>query len=128
MDAFAAAGRFFSAAARGRGDALDDRVGPHLATLFVEAGIEPQELHVFPVSTAQLGPPDPASWQQRRRLVEQLVEAAPDEAARRAGRDYLQALDAYAASSAAARPGFVELQSTLLFAVVGQRAATGSGR
>ena len=40
---------------------------------------------------------------------------------REAGRDYLDALDAYAAASTAAGSTFVEIQHTTLFAATGQR-------
>ena len=121
MEAFEAARSFFAALAQARGEVLDDRVGPHLPTSFVQAGIEPLEVQVFPVSSARLGPPDEKIWRQRRAAVEQQMASVPDAPVRHAGTEYLGALDRYATCAEAARPGFVELQSTLLFAVVGQR-------
>jgi hypothetical protein len=75
------------------------------------------------VSTSRLGPPDRATWQARRSSIEQQMSAVSDERVRQAGSRYLEALARYEAETAAASTGFVELQSTLLFAVVGQRAA-----
>jgi hypothetical protein len=123
MDAYVEARRFFAALAETRGEALDAQVGPRLTTLFAESGIEPLEVQPFPVSTSRLGPPDRATWQARRSSIEQQMSAVSDERVRQAGSRYLEALARYEAETAAASTGFVELQSTLLFAVVGQRAA-----
>ena len=60
-------------------------------------------------------------WEQRRHGVERAMAATDDEPTRAAGRDYLAALDAYAAASRVAGATFVEIQHTLLFATVGQR-------
>ena len=49
------------------------------------------------------------------------MAAAGDERVREAGQRYLESLARYEAETEAAGAGFVELQSTLLFAVVGQR-------
>ena len=46
---------------------------------------------------------------------------APDESLRRLGADYLKAIEQYA-RDAAAGTSFVEIQNTMLFATVGQRA------
>ena len=121
MDAFAEARRFFAALAETRGEALDAQVGPRLTTLFAESGIEPLEVQPFPVSTSRLGRPDGATWQARRSSIEQQMAAVNDERVREAGTRYLEALSRYETETAAASAGFVELQSTLLFAVVGQR-------
>jgi hypothetical protein len=50
------------------------------------------------------------------------VTKAGSELARSAGADYLTALTAYEADAAQAGRAFVEIQNTLLFATVGQRA------
>jgi SAM-dependent methyltransferase len=121
MDAFAEGRKFFAALARSRGDFLEPRVGPRLTTLFAEAGIEPLEVQLFPASTSRLGRPGAEAWRRRRAAIQQQI-AGGDEGVRQAGSDYLQALDAYAEATRGASSGFVELQSTLLFAVVGQRA------
>ena len=47
---------------------------------------------------------------------------APDESLRRLGADYLKAIEQYARDAAAAGTSFVEIQNTMLFATVGQRA------
>ena len=51
------------------------------------------------------------------------MAAVNDERVREAGSRYLDALARYEEETAAASAGFVELQNTLLFAVVGQRTA-----
>src|SRR3712207_7442603 len=40
MEAYAAARKFFDALARSRGELVEPRAGPRLATLFLESGIE----------------------------------------------------------------------------------------
>jgi hypothetical protein len=96
-------------------------VGPRLATLFAASGIEPLEVQPFPVSISRLGPPDKATWQNRRSAVEVVLTLTTDPAVQQAGRRYLDALTEYEKSVQSADAGFVELQSTLLFAVLGQR-------
>src|SRR5688572_20290931 len=123
MRAFALARTFFDALARSRGDVFELRVGPRLATLFAESGIEPLEVQPFPVSLSRLGRPDRGTWKTRRAAIEQQMAAANNEQVREAGTRFLEAIDRYAAATETAGPGFVELQSTLLFAVVGQRAS-----
>ena len=122
MDAFAEGRRFFAALAETRGEVLEARIGPRLTTLFAEAGIEPLEVQPFPVSTSRLGRPDRGTWEARRLSIEQQMSGADDERVREAGTRYLASLARYEAETETASPGFVELQSTLLFAVVGQRA------
>ena len=121
MSAFADARAFFDALARSRGDTADPHVGPRLAPLFADARIEPLEIQPFPVSISRLGSPEAPIWQARRAAVEAEIAASQDSAVHEAGRKYLQTLDAYDKAAKAAGKGFVELQSTLLFAVVGQR-------
>ena len=113
--------RFFSALAEARGDASEPAVGPQLPTLFAQNGIDPLSVQVFPVSGARLGTPGPEVWKNRRVNVSEEIEKAPSESIRRLGQDYLKVLDRYAASAAAAGPGFVEIQNAMLFATVGQR-------
>jgi SAM-dependent methyltransferase len=122
MEAFRAGRRFFDALAASRGESGDARIGPRLPTLFLDAGIEPLTVHPFPVSLSRLGAPAKAVWSERMTAIEADVASAPNEAVRTAGDEYLRALQAYERASATAGAGFVELQSTLLFAVVGQRA------
>ncbi len=121
MRAYEAAGQFFSSLARARGDASDGKVGPRLPLLFVENGIEPIDVQLFPVSRAQLGAPPEAVWESRREVVRHAAERAPDEAIRRLGQDYLKLLDRYAADAARTGSAFVEIQHTMLFAAVGQK-------
>lgn len=122
MRAFDTGSRFFAALAKSRGDGGDPSVGPRLPTLFVKHGIEPESVRLFPVSQATLGAPEAAVWSDRRTRVQRAIENAP-EAARAAGREYLAALAAYEAEAAHAGPGFVEIQTTMLFATVGQKTA-----
>jgi hypothetical protein len=121
MQAFVAARAFFAALASSRGETWDPRVGPRLPTLFADVGIEPLEVQLFPVSISRLGPPEAAIWAGRRHAVEVDVATTTDPAVRRAGDECLRALDEYKTAAASAGKGFVEIQSTLLFAVVGQR-------
>ena len=106
---------------RGWAVGVTARVGPRLATLFAESGIEPLEVQPFPVSISRLGPPDKATWQNRRSGVEVVLTLTADPAVQKAGRRYLDALTEYEKSVQSADAGFVELQNTLLFAVLGQR-------
>jgi ubiquinone/menaquinone biosynthesis C-methylase UbiE len=120
--AYVAAGQFFNALSRVRGDATDPSVGPRLPSLFAAHGIEPLSVHLFPVSRAQVGAPADAVWAARRTAVEEAAGRAPDEAIKRLGQDYNKMLDRYAEDARAAGSGFVEIQNTMLFATVGQRA------
>jgi SAM-dependent methyltransferase len=121
MEAFAAAHRFFDAQARSRGDAWEPRVGPRLPTLFADAGIEPLEVQLFPVSVSRLGAPDASIWSVRQSTIQEAVGAATDAQVQRTGAEYLRALEAYESAAASAGAAFVEIHSTLLFGVVGQR-------
>ena len=119
--AYEGAEQFFASVSRARGDGSDPAVGPKLPALFVQHGITPIAVHLFPVSRAQLGTPSAAVWEERRDAVRAAVERAPDEAIRRLGRDYQKLLDKYAEESRGVGPAFVEIQNTMLFATVGQR-------
>jgi SAM-dependent methyltransferase len=121
MKAFAAGRAFFDALAKSRGDVWEPRIGPRLPTLFAKAGIEPMEVQLFPVSISRLGPPEAAVWAARKRAIDQEPEAASDPAVRSAGESYHRALEAYESGARSAGTGFVEIQSTLLVSVVGQR-------
>ncbi len=121
MNAFAMANRFFDALARGRGETWEPKVGPRLPTWFASAGIEPLEVQLFPVSVSRLGPPEPAVWSARRVAIEAAIASSSDPAVRSIGAEYLRALEEYRIAAAAAGAGFVEIHSTLLFGVVGQR-------
>ena len=122
MEAHEAAGRLFATIEEARGEAGDPVIGPRLPTLFAQSGIEPLSVHLFPVSRAQLGAPPEEVWDDRRQAVHDAIERAPGESIRRLGRDYLKLIDRYAAAARAAGPTFVEIQNTMLFATVGQRA------
>jgi SAM-dependent methyltransferase len=120
MRAFETGTRFFAALTRARDGRGDPSVGPKLPTLFVKHGIEPEAVRLFPVSQTTLGVPEAAVWHDRRARVERAIENAP-ETARAAGREYLDTLAAYEADAAQAGSGFVEIQTTMLFATVGQK-------
>lgn len=121
MRTYEAARRFFARLAQERSDATDGAVGPKLATLFAQSGIELLDVQLFPVSRAQLGPPAKALWEGRRQSVRTALERSRDGAAKQLGEEYLALLDRYAADAAAAGRAFVEIQNTMLFATVGQR-------
>ncbi len=122
MTAFAAARTFFDALAKSRDEAREPRVGPQLPALFADAGIEPLEVELFPVSLSHLGPPEPSIWAARKKTIEADI-AATVPAVRSAGEALLHAIDVYRVAASSAGPGFVEIQSTLLVSVVGQRAS-----
>ena len=121
VNAYETSMRFFAALAAARGEKSEAAVGPRLPGLFARCGIEPLNVRLFPVSQSRLGPPPPDVWTRRREAVEHAIQQAPDEAVRSLGREYLDVLAAYAAEAAAAGPGFVEIQNTMLFATVGQK-------
>jgi ubiquinone/menaquinone biosynthesis C-methylase UbiE len=98
-------------------------VGPNLPELFSRHGIEPISVRVFPVSQTLLGPPDASVWKARKQSVENALSQAGSDAARWLGREYLDVLTTYEREAAQAGPSFVEIQNTLLFATVGQKAA-----
>jgi SAM-dependent methyltransferase len=121
MQAFEAAGRFFAALSRARGDRSDGSVGPRLPTLFASHGIEPVSVRPFPVSQARLGAPAASVWKERRARAERAVAQAAAEPGRALGRAYLDALAAYERDARSAGKAFVEIENTMLFATVGQR-------
>jgi hypothetical protein len=64
-------------------------------------------------------------WAARREALERaLARTAGNGPAAELGQSYAQALDRYAREAAAAGPGFVEIQNTMLFATVGQKELT----
>lgn len=118
-----AALRFFQAIAEATDDVTDHSIGPKLPTLFVRHGVEPLSVRLFPVSQARLGVQLPALWTERRLGIENLIAQVPHPAVSAAGRAYLEALARYADAATAAGEAFVEIQTTMLFATVAQRAA-----
>jgi SAM-dependent methyltransferase len=119
--AFDASARFFSAVAAARGDAPDAAVGPHLPAVFARHDLEPLDVRLFPVSQTRMGAPPPDVWTRRRTAVEEAMQQSALEPVRALGREYLEALTAYAADAASAGAAFVEIQNTMLFATVGQK-------
>jgi ubiquinone/menaquinone biosynthesis C-methylase UbiE len=115
--------QFFRQMTAARGDAADATVGPRLPTLFAGHGIEPLSVRLFPVSTTILGTPPASFWVDRKADIEQSIETAPTDVVRAIGRQYLDALDAYARDAHVAGSAFVEIQNTMLFATVGQKSA-----
>jgi SAM-dependent methyltransferase len=120
---FAQSTEFFTALLAARRETVDAGVGPHLPTMFAATGIEPLSVRMFPVSMTILGSPPAEIWAGRKADVEQTIASVSAATVRAAGQKYLEALDAYAAEAAAAGPGFVEIQNTMLFATVGQKSA-----
>jgi ubiquinone/menaquinone biosynthesis C-methylase UbiE len=121
VQAFEAASAFFAALATARGEKVDPAVGPRLPQLFAANGIEPLDVRLFPVSQTRLGTPPPDAWARRRDAAQKTAGDAPA-AVRDAARRYIESLAAYEAEAAAAGPGFVEIQNTMLFGTVGQKA------
>jgi SAM-dependent methyltransferase len=118
--AFEISAQFFVALNGARGDE-SSTIGPNLPVLFARYGLEPLAVRVFPVSQTTLGPPEEATWKARRQAVEDALARAGSDAARWLGREYLDVLKAYQQEASAAGASFVEIQNTLLFAVVGQK-------
>ena len=87
-----------------------------------ERGIQPISVQLFPVTVSHLGPPEARLWDARREAVTAAMAKAPDESLRRLGSDYLKRIEQYARDASAAGASFVEIQNTMLFATVGQRA------
>lgn len=115
--------QFFRELTAARGDAADATVGPRLPTLFAAHGIEPLSVRLFPVSMTILGTPPASFWADRKADIEHAMEGAPTAAVSATGRTYLNALDVYAREAESAGSAFVEIQNTMLFATVGQKAA-----
>lgn len=120
--AYEVGSRLFAALAATRRDATDPSVGPKLPAIFAAATLEPLWVNLFPVSVTRMGAPPASVWQGRREAVQALVDGAPDAKVRGLATEYAAALDAYEKDAAAAGPGFVEIQNTMLFATVGQKA------
>ena len=120
-DAFERGVKFFRALATARGERTDHAIGPKLAGVFAEHGIEPVAVRLFPVSSTQVGPPAPEFWTERRQAVEAALAGADGIAVQQAGREYLDALGDYEAAASRAGTAFVEIQHTMLFATVGNR-------
>ena len=122
MEAFAMGQRFFTALALARGESPAAQTGPLVPGLLRAHHIQPVSVQLFPVTVSHLGPPEKRLWESRREAVTAAMAKAPDESLRRLGADYLKAIDQYARDAAAAGTSFVEIQNTMLFATVGQRA------
>jgi SAM-dependent methyltransferase len=122
MEAFEVSRRFFGGLLSVRGESPAAAVGPLVPGLLATAGVEPVAVKLFPVSVAHLGVPPPSFWDSRRGAVRLAISRAPDESLRRLGADFLKAIDQYARDASTAGPAFVEIQNTMLFATVGQRA------
>jgi hypothetical protein len=74
------------------------------------------------VSLTRLGPPAADVWQARRAAIEASLRSAKSDAAAWLGREYLDVLAAYEREANEAGSSFVEIQNTMLFATVGQKA------
>jgi len=116
--AFDLAARLFTALEGHDGELA---VGPQISAIFPRLGVETTEIRLFPVSATRIGAPAPALWDARRAVVNGALGRVTDESVRKLGADYLAALDAYRSEATAAGPQFVEIQSTMLFATVGQK-------
>jgi SAM-dependent methyltransferase len=118
---FEAAGSLVAARVEAVGDASETAVGPTVPERFIRHGIEVLEVRVFPVSHTQLGAPADEVWGERRRAVEALARGVTADALTSLADRYLARLDDYEREAREAGRSFVEIQSTLLFATVGQR-------
>jgi SAM-dependent methyltransferase len=122
IEAFELSRRFFAGLAAVRGESPAVAVGPLVPGMLAACGIDPVSVRLFPVSVSHLGAPAAAFWESRRTAVRDLMAKAPDEALRRLGADLLKGIEQYARDASAAGPTFVEIQNTMLFATVGQKA------
>ena len=118
--AFELSADFFTALDGPRGERTT--IGPTLPERFARHGIEPLSVRLFPVSRTILGPPPAEIWQARREAVEGALRTARSDAAAWLGREYLDVLTGYEREANAAGSSFVEIQNTMLFATVGQKA------
>ena len=119
--AFEMSRTFFNALSGQQADGRTAAIGPNLPRLFLERGLEPLEVRLFPVSQTLLGPPPANVWESRRSVVERALGSGASDAARWLGRDYLDTLTTYEAEAKRAGSSFVEIQHTMLFATVGQK-------
>jgi SAM-dependent methyltransferase len=122
MEAFELSRRFFAGLASVCGESPAVPVGPLVPGMLAATGIDPVSVRLFPVSVSHLGAPSAAFWESRRAAVRDVMAKAPDEALRRIGADLLKGIEQYARDASAAGPAFVEIQNTMLFATVGQKA------
>jgi ubiquinone/menaquinone biosynthesis C-methylase UbiE len=116
------AAQFYAAIAAERGDVTEPTIGPKLPAIFAGARIDPIDVRLFPVSQMQLGAPTDGLWQERHARVERTLGQAKGEDVKALGREYLVLLDAYASEAKQAGSSFIEIQNTMLFATVGQKA------
>lgn len=120
-ETFEQATRFFAVIEELRRQQGDPALGPRVPGFLRGAGFDVLALHLFPVSVTRVGAPVARIWDERRTVIRQEIDRAPDEALKRMGRDLLASLERYAAAATAAGPAFVEIQNTMLFATVAQR-------
>jgi SAM-dependent methyltransferase len=120
-EVFALAQQLYAALGDARGERADGIVGPRLPGRFARHGIEPVELRVFPVSHAWLAPPPAAVWQERRAAMAAAVAGILDPKVVSLTERYMDAFVQYQNDAERAGGAFVEIQSTALFAAVGQR-------
>jgi SAM-dependent methyltransferase len=113
--------RFFAAVGEARGDRTEPAAGPKLPAIFARHGIEPLSVRIFPVAQTLLGAPSDGVWQTRREAIRRQIARAPTPQLAKMGEEYLAALGSYASDASAAGNAFVEIQTTMLFATVGQR-------
>jgi SAM-dependent methyltransferase len=116
--------RFFAAAWRARGEALEGAVGPKLPGIFAACGLEPMWVNLYPVSVTRMGPPPKGVWDARREAVQEIVRRSAGDGVEDAADEYLAQLEQYASDAKAAGTRFVEIQNTMLFATMGQKGET----
>jgi SAM-dependent methyltransferase len=121
VKAFELSREFFAAAAEARRERTLDQIGPKLPTMFGANGVDPIDVRLFPVSHTRLRPPTPEEWAERRDAIQRVIERVTTKDVRELGRELLHALGTYETDAARA-VAFVEIQHTMLFATVGQKA------
>jgi SAM-dependent methyltransferase len=120
---FTVAQELYAAIAETRNERSDAVVGPRLPERFGRHGIELLELRVFPVSHAWLEAPPAAVWNERRAAMTAAMKDVTDSKVSSLAERYFASFDQYRADAETAGAAFVEIQSTSLFATVGQRLA-----
>ena len=121
MEAFAMGQRFFTALALARGESPAAQTGPLVPGLLRAHGAGGIRAALPGTTVSHLGRlKSGCSRRGGRRSPAAMAKAPTSPCA--ASSDYLKAIDQYARDAALAGTSFVEIQNTMLFATVGQRA------
>jgi SAM-dependent methyltransferase len=120
--AFEIIAKLFAAVAAANQENTHPAIGPQVPELFLEYGLEPIGVRLFPVSDVTLGAPSSHRWHQRKAAIEGFIQHR-DSWVQTLADEAMAALGAYEADATAAGAGFVEIQNTILIATVGQKAS-----